>query len=137
MSGFIRDPDFWYSFCLVAAILTAFFGIKQYFRKLVCRRCRAREAGRTLRRDTEAARADYPYETILTVAGMSCGSCARRVEAALNAFEGVSATANAGTETVTIFMRNRLSQKMLLCAVNRAGPFSIIRMEERKRRTDG
>ena len=47
-------------------------------------------------------RADYPYTAVLHITGMTCENCARRVENALNAQDGVLAKVDLGTATARI-----------------------------------
>ena len=57
----------------------------------------------------------------LDVAGMSCASCASRVESALNKLPGVKASVNFATRVATIDAGSELSSPELCDAVQRAG----------------
>jgi Cu+-exporting ATPase len=58
----------------------------------------------------------------LPIAGMTCASCARRVERSLNELDGVEATVNAATETAAVaFDPARVGPGDLVAAVERAG----------------
>jgi Cu+-exporting ATPase len=66
-----------------------------------------------------ATRPTVPIE--LTVGGMTCASCAARVEKRLNRIEGVSATVNYATEKATVTAPPELDPAELVAAVERAG----------------
>lgn len=57
----------------------------------------------------------------MIINGMSCGHCSGRVEAALNALDGVTATVNLETKTATITLSKEVSNEVLTKAVNDAG----------------
>ncbi|QYF95610.1 heavy metal translocating P-type ATPase [Massilia sp. PAMC28688] len=72
---------------------------------------------------TQLALSDIPPETSLQVGGMSCASCAGRVEKALRAVPGVAdATVNLATERATVLSQGRaLDPGALIAAVEKAG----------------
>ena len=53
-------------------------------------------------------KAHYPYTYTLTVDGMHCSNCARRVENALNSKEGIWAKVNLENKTVLVRSKNPL-----------------------------
>lgn len=57
----------------------------------------------------------------MVIEGMSCGHCSGRVEKALNALEGVSATVDLGTKTATINLTSEVSEAVLKATVEDAG----------------
>lgn len=57
----------------------------------------------------------------MVIEGMSCGHCSGRVEKALNALEGVSATVDLGTKTATINLTSEVSEAVLKTTVEDAG----------------
>ncbi len=58
----------------------------------------------------------------LPISGMTCASCAQRVERRLNTLEGVSASVNAATERATVtFEEGAVAPEELLAAVAAAG----------------
>ena len=57
----------------------------------------------------------------MTVEGMSCGHCSSRVEGALNAIEGVTATVNLEAKTATVELSNDIPDDTLRKAVEDAG----------------
>ena len=61
-------------------------------------------------------------KTILALEGMTCASCAARIERALNKLDGVAATVNFATETASVsYDPERVSQLQLLGAVEAIG----------------
>ncbi|GAA1761627.1 heavy metal translocating P-type ATPase [Luedemannella helvata] len=59
--------------------------------------------------------------TDLTIGGMTCASCATRVEKRLNKIDGVSATVNFATAVATIDHPTKVSTEELVAAVEAAG----------------
>src|SRR4051812_16121977 len=57
----------------------------------------------------------------LPISGMTCASCAARVERELNKVDGVQATVNIATETATVDYDARTGPDELLAAVRAAG----------------
>jgi Cu+-exporting ATPase len=65
---------------------------------------------------TATQRLDLPIE------GMTCASCANRIERKLNTLEGVKATVNYATEQATVnFDAERVTPRQLIAAVEEAG----------------
>lgn len=57
----------------------------------------------------------------MTIEGMSCGHCSARVEKALNALEGVTATVDLASKTASIQITGNISDEDLKNAVIDAG----------------
>ncbi|MGQ0843052.1 MAG: heavy metal translocating P-type ATPase [Sporichthyaceae bacterium] len=57
----------------------------------------------------------------LTIGGMTCASCARRVEKKLNKLDGVTATVNYATEKASVRFPDTVTTEALLAAVGEAG----------------
>lgn len=57
----------------------------------------------------------------LSLTGMSCASCANRIERKLNKVDGVSATVNYATETATVTYSGDVTPEDLVAVVERAG----------------
>ncbi len=66
-------------------------------------------------------KAHYPYAYTLTVDGMHCSNCARRVENALNSKEGVWATVKLESKSVLVRSKNPLEEAELSKVINEAG----------------
>jgi P-type Cu+ transporter len=58
----------------------------------------------------------------LPITGMTCASCANRIERKLNKLDGVTATVNYATETATVdFDPAAVAPEQLVAAVEAAG----------------
>ena len=57
----------------------------------------------------------------LAIGGMTCASCAARVEKKLNKLDGVTATVNLATETAWVSYPGTASPDELIAAVEQAG----------------
>ena len=57
----------------------------------------------------------------LVIGGMTCASCAARVEKKLNKLDGVTATVNFATETARVSYPGTASPDELIAAVEQAG----------------
>jgi Cu+-exporting ATPase len=66
----------------------------------------------------------------LPITGMTCASCANRVERKLNKLEGVSASVNYATETATVEFDPAVPVEQLVEAVESAGYGAIVRAAE-------
>src|SRR3954452_9440304 len=61
-------------------------------------------------------------QTTLALEGMTCASCASRIERALNKLDGVEATVNFATETAAVsFDPQRVAEEQLIGAVEKTG----------------
>ena len=59
--------------------------------------------------------------TDLVIGGMTCASCAARVEKKLNKLDGVSATVNLATETARVSFPDAVTVADLIAVVERTG----------------
>ena len=57
----------------------------------------------------------------LAIGGMTCASCAARIEKKLNKLDGVSATVNFVTESARVFVPAAVSMGQLISVVEQAG----------------
>ena len=64
---------------------------------------------------------------IITIEGMSCAHCQKRVEDALNAIGGVSAKVNLKKKTAAVTLKTDVADDVLMAAVQDAGyqPLSV------------
>ncbi len=70
---------------------------------------------------TGASRAGAMRSAELAIGGMSCASCAARIERTLNKLDGVAATVNFATETARVSFPASVSTGDLISAVEQAG----------------
>src|SRR5215203_28726 len=81
---------------------------------------RRRDGGR--RRQTARPMSTTSLERIqLPIEGMTCASCAARIERRLNKLEGVEATVNFATEQATVHRELDVPDERLVTAVEAAG----------------
>ena len=73
----------------------------------------------TTQNSSGSALADRQIELSLT--GMTCASCANRIERKLNKLDGVSATVNYATEKAKVSFAGDVTPDDLVAAVERAG----------------
>ena len=66
-------------------------------------------------------KAHYPYTVTMTIGGMTCENCARRVEQALGALEGVWATVRIDNHKATVRCKSVPDEPALRQAVRQAG----------------
>src|SRR5262245_3396155 len=68
-----------------------------------------------------AASATEQNEVRLDLEGMTCASCAARIEKKLNKIDGVEATVNFVTEQATVHRDSQVTVEQLVAAVESAG----------------
>ncbi|MCP9981302.1 cation transporter [Actinomadura madurae] len=73
----------------------------------------------------------------LTIGGMTCASCANRIERKLNKMDGVTATVNYATEKARVEFPAEVSPEDLIATVEKAGYTAALppRRRRRARRT--
>ena len=64
---------------------------------------------------------DTDHQVELALTGMTCASCANRIERKLNKLEGVTATVNYATEKAKVTYADGVSTDDLVAAVEAAG----------------
>jgi Cu+-exporting ATPase len=68
----------------------------------------------------------------LEIAGMTCASCAIRIEKKLNKLDGVNATVNYATETATVTVPAEYDSQALIAEVEKAGYTAACRHSTKK-----
>ena len=68
---------------------------------------------------------------VITINGMTCAHCQKRVEDALDAIGGVSAKVNLNKKCAVVTLKNEVSDETLLSAVKEAG-YEPVSIEEKK-----
>lgn len=118
---------------VVLAICCA-FGLYTYVRRI--RRgggcCGTHEAPERRVPVADRDRSHYPYSRVLTIDGMTCSNCVRRVENALNRLDGVWCTVDLGQRRALLRLKQEPDEVRLRQAVRAAGytVLSIQRAEE-------
>ncbi len=79
-------------------------------------------------RDKNAS--NYPYTYTLSVDGMHCSNCARRVENALNATDGVWATVSLEKKSVLVRSKSSFEQSELSRIIAGVG-YTVIAVEQK------
>lgn len=112
---------------VLAAI--AVLSVMSYVKKLRSGCCGASDEKVKRVRVADRDKSHYPYSVVLTVDGMVCGNCAARVENALNALEGVWASADVEHGTVMVRMKQSLEEQLLRSTVNQIGGYTVMKVE--------
>jgi Cu+-exporting ATPase len=73
----------------------------------------------------------------LAISGMTCASCAARIERKLNRMDGVSAAVNLATETARVSFSANVKAEDLISAVERAGYTAVLAAARRDEPTSG
>ena len=106
---------------LIISALACIYGVYSYIRKLRygggC--CGEHEGAVKKVKVADRDKTHYPYETVLTIDGMTCSNCVRRVENALNQLDGVWAQVDLSKAAVR--MKQPLPEDTLRDAVRAAG----------------
>ena len=79
-------------------------------------------------RDKNKSHYDFTY--LLTVDGMHCVNCVRRVENALNGKEGVWATVNLQDKSVLVYSKTQQSKEEFTRTINDTG-YTLINVEDK------
>ena len=82
--------------------------------------------------NSSATSADDRGHIDLTIGGMTCASCANRVERKLNKLDGVSATVNYATEKARVEYATEVSTAELISTVEQAGYTATAPVDERR-----
>src|SRR5687767_2470950 len=79
-----------------------------------------------------------PQHVELPITGMTCASCANRIERKLNKLDGVTATVNYATEKATVdFDATTVAPEQLVAAVEAAGYQAVLPSAEPQGPADG
>ncbi len=110
--------------CIVIALVCV-YGVFALRRKTTSGCCGS--GGETVKRIKPADRhiENYPYAYRLVIRGMTCQNCAKRVENAFNASEGLFAKADFSSGNATVHAKRELSEEELRGIVGKAG-YSLV-----------
>ncbi len=115
--------------CAVILIL-CIFGIKSYWKRLTSGCCGSSGEGKEKRVKVEDRDCShYPVVKVLSVDGMTCGNCARRVENALNRLEGVWAEVTLSEGEATVRMKQEIGEAELRKVLREAG-YALLSVKE-------
>lgn len=112
-------------------IIVCAYAVYGYVRKL--RRggscCSEGEAAEKKVKVTDRDKTHYPYACTLTIDGMTCSNCARRVENALNRVDGVWATVDLMGRRADLRLKEKPDEEALRRAVRDAG-YTVLSVQE-------
>lgn len=114
---------------VLVLVAIAVLSVMSYVKKLRSGCCGASDEKVKRVRVADRDKSHYPYSVVLTVDGMVCGNCAARVENALNALEGVWASADVEHGTVMVRMKQSLEEQLLRSTVNQIGGYTVMKVE--------
>lgn len=111
---------------LAILAIVVFVGIRSTVKRAAGGCCSGE--GEKIRRikPSDPDRSHYPYAVELSVDGMMCGGCETKVANALNLLNGVFAAADHSTGTVTVLLKEKVDESVLINAVNEIGPYKVI-----------
>lgn len=122
----------WTTGLLLAVLaVVVFFALRSAVKRLTRGCCgTGSDAGKRRRvRVVDRRRAHYPYRALLTVDGMVCGQCGRRVAEALEAQGDLFAEVDVTHGRVTVYGKHPLVPQSLRDAVNALGPYTVLSVE--------
>ncbi len=126
----LTSSGFWYAIFAALILAIALITVRSYAKQLSQGCCGSGgDAPQKRTRPQDRNRAHYPFTETLIVDGMVCANCARRVENALNAVEGVWAEADVNTKRVTVHMKQQQNPELLRSITNGIGPYTVLRMQ--------
>ena len=112
---------------LIAIIICAIFSIRKRI-KYGSACCGTHDAAPKKIRVRDKNKSHYPYTYSLDVDGMHCSNCARHVENALNAKEGVWAIVKLETNSVLVRSKFPLEWKDLSPVISEEG-YTLIKLD--------
>lgn len=114
---------------VVLLVVICVFSVKSYMKKLSSGCCGGGDKDSVRKvKVNDRNKAHYPYQVTLTVDGMVCGNCAKRVENALNTLDGVWATVDLGKKEALVRLKEQLPEARLRDAVREAG-YTVMKVE--------
>ena len=116
---------------MIIAVI-AIFGLVNYIKKLKkggdC--CPEHEEATKSVKVKDRDKSHYPYEAKLAIDGMSCGTCVRNVENALNSLEGTWASVSLEDNQATVLLKSPPDIEKLSKAVSDAG-YCVLKRKSR------
>ncbi|MBQ9064789.1 MAG: cation transporter [Blautia sp.] len=110
---------------ILAAVLTVLIGWAVYRTVLRSRRgggcCGEHEAAEKKKSVGDKNAANYPFTTKLTIGGMTCENCARKVENSLNSLKDTWGTVKISDHTAVVRTKSEPDEEKIREAVRKAG----------------
>ena len=75
--------------------------------------------------------ANSPYSALITIDGMTCANCARRVENALNSLDGTYATVDLGKRCAKAYFKAPYDEAQIRRAVRECG-YTVLKLDEQQ-----
>ncbi len=109
-------------------VIFLLFVIRSYLKKISRGCCGAGNEGTVKKKKVEDKnKSHYPYLVDLTVDGIVCENCGRRIENSLNSLDGIWATTK-DNRHVLVRMKYPVDNKALRQAVAAAGPYTVLQI---------
>lgn len=105
---------------VVILVFICIFSIKSYAKKLANGCCGGGDVEKKIKVKNKN-KADYPFCVEIAVDGMTCGHCKMRVENVLNSQNGVWAEVDLKKKSVTVRMKERISDEELKKIITKEG----------------
>lgn len=102
-------------------LVCCFIGVRSTIKRIAHGCCGGGSNVIKQRKPADTDISHYPYTYHIKVEGMTCGSCKKRVENALNAVEGVYATVHLRKKTAEIHSKKELDQEKIFHTIAVAG----------------
>ena len=93
--------------------------------------CGSHEAAKKKVRVSDHNQEHYPFAARLTIDGMTCSNCVRKVENALKRLDGVWAAVDLGQRSARVLMKACLPEDVLRTVVQEE-EYTVLRCEEEK-----
>ncbi len=103
----------------VAVVVAAMVARRRARRGSAC--CGEHDEAPVRARVHDRDKSHYPYETELTIGGMTCENCAIKVENALNGLPGTWASVSIGSRSARVRTKERPDMDTLRAVVREAG----------------
>lgn len=121
-----------YAVFIAVVLAFAVLVVRSYVKRLNSGCCGTSGDGAVKRiKVSDRNKSHYPYSFVMKVDGMVCSNCAARIENALNAFDGVWASADVGNGTVTVLSKSVQNEDFLRNTVNNIGAYTVMSIERK------
>lgn len=102
-------------------LICCFIGVRSTVKRIAHGCCGGGSDAVKRKKPADTNISHYPYIYNVKVEGMTCSSCKKRVENALNAVEGVYATVHLRKKIAEIYSKKKLDQEEVFHAIAGAG----------------